>query len=306
MLKETYQKAWDFYFRHYKIVIFIPIIIAAFSLFQLVYQFQATGDFINRDVTLKGGITVTILLAENTPSALEVESALKSTFSQNYISVRALKSSGKDIGLLVESDVKGISKEQLDSLLSVVAEKAGRQIGEGDYSIESLGESLGKGFYRQTLNAMILAFIFMAIVVFIYFKSYAPSITVILCVFFDIIGAMATTNLLGMQIGTAGIAAYLMLIGYAVDTNILLTTRVLKRKGDESVHDSIKGAFGTGVMMTLTAIAALVVGLIFAQSGIIRQIMAIIFIGLIFDMLNTWVTNSGILLWFIEKKEIKK
>ena len=49
-------------------------------------------------------------------------------------------------------------------------------------------------------------------------------------------------------------AALLMLIGYSVDSDILLTNRVLKRQGN--LADKMAGAFTTGFIMTSTAIAA--------------------------------------------------
>jgi len=55
-----------------------------------------------------------------------------------------------------------------------------------------------------------------------------PSSCVILAAVSDIISTIAVTNLLGLKMSTAGIAALLMLIGYSVDTDILLTTKVLK------------------------------------------------------------------------------
>jgi len=86
----------------------------------------------------------------------------------------------------------------------------------------------------------------MSIVVFIIFRTPIPSIAVIFAAFTDIVLTIATANLLGMSVSTAGIVAILMLIGYSVDSDILLTTRVLKRK-DERVNSRIFGAFKTGI-----------------------------------------------------------
>ena len=95
-----------------------------------------------------------------------------------------------------------------------------------------------------------------------------------------------------------------MLIGYSVDTDMLLTTRLMRKK-DESNHEAIIGAFKTGMMMTLTTLGALLVGFIFTQSDVIRQIMQILLIGLVLDIINTWVQNAGLLLWFAERKDQK-
>ena len=93
-----------------------------------------------------------------------------------------------------------------------------------------------------------------------------------------------------------------MLIGYSVDTDILLSTRVLKRK-EGTVMDRIYSAMKTGLTMNITTITALIVGLILSESEVISQIMIILLIGLFVDIINTWIQNVGILRMYLEKKK---
>tara|TARA_B100000315_G_C14507891_1_gene555538 strand:- start:911 stop:1357 length:447 start_codon:yes stop_codon:yes gene_type:complete len=145
----------------------------------------------------------------------------------------------------------------------------------------------------------------MGLVVFLYFRTVVPSIAVILAAFSDMVITLAVVNLMGMKIGTAGIAAFLMLIGYSVDTDILLSTRVLKRKGG-TVMKRIYEAMKTGLTMNFTTLVAVSVALIISDSEIISQIMTIIFIGLIVDLINTWIQNVSILRYYIENGKNKK
>jgi preprotein translocase subunit SecF len=142
----------------------------------------------------------------------------------------------------------------------------------------------------------------MAIVVFIYFKSFAPSIAVVLAALSDIIITMSITNLMGMKLSTAGIAAFLMLIGYSVDTDILLTTKVVKAK-DGDMFSNILGAMKTGMTMTITTLVAVTVALIVAESPQLIQIMTIILIGLSVDLINTWIQNVAIIRFYLEKRD---
>jgi len=140
--------------------------------------------------------------------------------------------------------------------------------------------------------------------VFIYFRVVMPSVAIMLAAFSDIVVALAVVNLLGMKIGTAGIAGFLMLIGYSIDTDILLTVRVLKRK-EGTIMDRIISSIKTGMTETLTAIAAVIVGLLVTQSEVVRQIMIILLIGLVADILFTWIQNVGLLRIYLERKERK-
>jgi len=95
-----------------------------------------------------------------------------------------------------------------------------------------------------------------------------------------------------------------MLIGYSVDTDILLTTRILKEQ-EGLLNERIVGAFKTGITMTLTSLLAIVIALFVVKSfsPVLTQIFTILSIGLGFDILNTWITNTSILKWYMEKKK---
>jgi preprotein translocase subunit SecF len=109
---------------------------------------------------------------------------------------------------------------------------------------------------------------------------------------------------LGGKLGTGGVAAFLMLIGYSVDTDILLSTRVLKH-GHGTIFQRCIDAMKTGMTMSITTIAAVTVGLIFSQSEVLKQIFTILLIGLIIDIIMTWLQNTAILRWYLEPKKPK-
>lgn len=133
-----------------------------------------------------------------------------------------------------------------------------------------------------------------------------PSFAVILSAFADIVMTVAVTDMLGINLSIAGVIAFLMLIGYSVDTDILLTSRLLKDK-EGHLNKRLFGAFKTGITMTLTAIASVGISLviIYSFSEVLKQIFTIILIGLGFDIVNTWFTNASMLKWYMEVKKIE-
>jgi preprotein translocase subunit SecF len=142
----------------------------------------------------------------------------------------------------------------------------------------------------------------MSIVVFLSFRTFVPSGAVVLSAFADIVMTAAAMNIVGIPLSLGTLAALLMLIGYSVDSDILLTNRVLKRQG--KLNDKLTGAFNTGIIMTSTTLAAIAAMFIVAWFGsvlILMEISAVLLIGLIFDVMNTWLTNVGILKWYVLK-----
>jgi len=283
----------EFYDKNYKKLLLIPFLMLVLAILQIAIQTAVTGDFINKGVSLKGGLTVSI---DKIASIIELQNYLRDQFPDADISVRALSSAGTQIGIIIEA-----ADVEADELMQAIQNRLG-DLNKDEFSIEVMGSSLGASFFKETFRAVIIAFLFMGIVVFLYFRTPTPSFAVILAAFSDIIVTLAIVNLIGMKISTAGIAAFLMLIGYSVDTDILLSTRVLKRK-EGTVLDGILSAMRTGMTMSITTMIAVLVALVFAQSVILKQIMIILFIGLLVDLPNTWIQNAGILRWYLERKK---
>ena len=171
-------------------------------------------------------------------------------------------------------------------------------------SYNSVGPLLSKQSLTQVYYALAFAFLFMSITVFIIFRNLVPSIAVILAALCDIIIAIGGMSLFGIPLSLASVGALLMLIGYSVDTDILLTTRVLKRR-EGTVIERAKDAMGTGFTMAAAAIGLmvalyLVVLFLMPNAEVLDQIAAVLIIGLVADVLATWLMNLGILRWYME------
>jgi preprotein translocase subunit SecF len=146
----------------------------------------------------------------------------------------------------------------------------------------------------------------MSITVFIIFRNFVPSMAVILAALSDIIIAIGGMSLLGIPLSLASVAGLLMLIGYSVDTDILLTTRVLKRR-EGTVTERALDAMKTGLTMAAAAIGSmaalyLVVVLFIPYANVLADIAAVLIIGLLADVLATWLMNLGILRWYMEAR----
>tara|TARA_Y100000310_G_C20702665_1_gene831432 strand:+ start:9799 stop:10809 length:1011 start_codon:yes stop_codon:yes gene_type:complete len=326
----------------YKKLLWIPFIMLLLAFVQIGMQYQATGDFVNKGISLKGGSTITIdYVPSITPDALQ--SFLDQKFPQADISVRTLGSAGQPAAYAVDSDAQ--ASAEIDNLISIINQKI--PLTKNNYNVEVVGSSLGDSFFQQTAKALLVAFILMGIVVFwifskdtkfkvictilgiiaafiilggndsplqivayiiaialfvIYYQKNIPSFAVVLAAFSDIVITVAIFNLTGIKLSTAGIAAFLMLIGYSVDTDILLSNKVLKRK-EGTLMERIYSSMRTGLTMSFTTIFAVAIAVIFVKSDTVKQIMIILLIGLIVDIIMTYIQNVGILRLYLEKKK---
>lgn len=289
------QKFAEWHDKNYKNLLLIPLTLLVLSLIYIGVFYSQNNDFIYKDISLTGGTTVTIYETTNLDK-------LKTDLSGKLeeLNVRSIYDliTREQKAIIIETKSDGkLTKE-------ILGDYFGYELNEENSSFEFTGSTLSESFYQQLLIAILFAFIFMAIVVFIIFRTLVPSTAVIISALADILMTLALIDIFGIKMSSAGIVAFLMLIGYSVDTDILLTTRMLKRD-EGSLNQRIFGAFKTGITMTLTSLFAIAFALIVVKSFsvILTQIFTILVIGLSFDLLNTWITNVSILKWYAERKK---
>lgn len=264
-------------------LVVIPLVLFILSLVVIASTYMATGMPVKPGIDFSGGTAVTIITTDSSEQ-------LKVTFAGYPLSEVSDMNNGKFLKF------GSMDEPQYLALTQLINEKY------PDAKIDQIGESFGKSLQSQAAIALLFSFIGMAIVIFISFRTFVPSMAVVLSALADMVMTAAVMNIVGIQLSLGTTAALLMLIGYSVDSDILLTNRVLKRQG--KLHDKLMGAFHTGMIMTsttLAAVAALFLVSWFGSVQILMEISAVLLIGLVADILNTWLTNVGILKWYVLK-----
>jgi preprotein translocase subunit SecF len=292
--KEKEKKHW--YLRYYKLFLIIPIVLLLLSIISISLTMSKDGTPIHRDVSLKGGLSA-IIQIENQMSTNELKELLEKKFPNNDFSISELSSQGKKNGFVIDTD---LNEEELRTTLETVFSI---QLKESDnYSSNFISPTLSASFFKQTMYILVISLVLMSAVIFLYFKQLVPSCAVVISAIFDIIVTVGILDALGVKISIAGIGALLMIIGYSIDTDVLLTNRLIREKG-ENYLEKLTFAFKTGVLMSTTTLIAAIGALLLTNSEIIFQISLIMIIGLIVDFISTWLQNAGILFLWLEKQK---
>ena len=172
----------------------------------------------------------------------------------------------------------------------------------GEISVLGSGETspvFGEENRDWALIGLAIAFLGMSVLAFVLFRTFIPSLAIVVSAFSDMLVPVAVFTLLGLNLSLGTVAALLMLIGYSVDSDILLTNHVLRRSG--GFYESVDRAMQTGVTMTVTSIAAMaVMGVAATFFGIelMASIGLILVIGLTTDLVNTYMFNVALLRWY--------
>jgi preprotein translocase subunit SecF len=285
------------YENKYKKIIILPIVVLLCAVLILGFWKVNTGEFVSKDITLTGGIMLTVETGEQ----INIASAEKAISNQLGLSsrIKELRSFGSSGNLGYTFEVEQTS--DIDGVKKAITDSTGLEVIEGKYTLEETSSSLSTTFWNNTVQALFLAFVFMAGVIFFYFRKLVPSGAIVLAAFSDFLCTLAAINLLGIKLSTASIAALLMLIGYSVDSNILLSVRAIKHH-EGSVADRVANALKTGMTMTVTTLVALTTIYVISPSKILQQIALVLLLGLMFDFMNTWIMNASIITWWLKKK----
>ena len=267
----------------HKPLILIPVILMILSLLYI-------GVFgLNEGVDLKGGTLVTVEL--NQPMTQSQVTQLV----KDKLGINDVKTSMSDNTATIT--ISGsVDQSQFNELFSSEFKVL---------SFRSVGALLSDAALGQIYYALLFAFVFMSVTVFFVFRDLTPSLAIILSAVCNSSIAVGSMSLFGIPLSIASVGALLMLIGYGVDTDILLTTRLLKRRHG-SLDDRAEDACRTGLTLTFATLAAMIVLFIVVKvfiptAQVLEDISAVLIIGLLSDLLSTWLMNLGILKWHIER-----
>jgi preprotein translocase subunit SecF len=180
----------------------------------------------------------------------------------------------------------------------------GKLVQFNSISVQIVSPVLQSKFIDSVILIGLWAALLSAILVFLFFRTVVPSIAVLTGALSDVIIALGAMGLFHIPLTLASFAALLMLVGFSLDTDILLTTRMVKRKGDprENAYDAMK----TGLTMSLAALVAF--GALFILSILTHiptyyEISAVALAGLFGDMFATWGINAVVVLHYMEGKK---
>ena len=258
----------------------IPLALLGVALAVLVAATLITGTPVALGIEFTGGTEMQVVTDD---SQAEIQSA----FDEDVQSITPIAGQANAYQLTFQADDADPILEQ--------AETAG-------YEVESIGErsaSFADDSQRQALFALLIAFGGMAALVALMFRTFVPSLAVIASAFSDLVIPLALMRLFNIELTLGTVAALLMLIGYSVDSDLLLNNHVLRRRGD--FYTSTFRSMRTGVTMTVTSIAAMIVMTVVSTLlgiPLLPDVGLILVFGLLADLMNTYLLNVSLLRYY--------
>ncbi|MFB6227545.1 MAG: protein translocase subunit SecF [Halobacteriales archaeon] len=264
----------------------VPLVVLALALLVIAGWYVTTGAPASPGVEFTGGVELQLEAGS--------EDAIRDAFDRSITSIRAVGQDGS--GGYIVTFQSGSSVGTVNSTeLTNTAETNGFNV----TAVQETSPSFGQSTQQLAFIGIGAAFVGMTIMIFILFRSPIPCLAVVLSAFSDIVVPVAIMNLIGIKLSLGTVAALLMLIGYSVDSDILLTNQVLRRRG--AFYESTYRAMRTGVTMTITSLSAMTVMAIVATFfgiDLLASVGTVLAFGLATDLMNTYLFNVGLLRWY--------
>ncbi|ADB59642.1 SecD/SecF/SecDF export membrane protein [Haloterrigena turkmenica DSM 5511] len=266
----------------------VPLAVLAVALLVLTGTFLMTGTPVPLGMDFAGGSELTI---QTTSSQEEIANAFDEE-PESIQSVSAPDSQNQYVVQFTSTDLESLSQQAEENLEQ-----------DGDNDVVQLESTVSGSFGQQTQQTALLgiavAFVGMSVITFLLFRTFVPSIAIVLSAFSDLMIPLAFMTVADISLSLGTVAALLMLIGYSVDSDILLNNHILRRQGD--FYESTHRAMRTGITMTVTSMAAmLVMGIAAGLFGVelLSSIGIVLFVGLAADLMNTYMLNLSLLRWY--------
>ncbi|ELZ11864.1 protein translocase subunit SecF [Natrinema thermotolerans] len=263
----------------------VPLAVLAVALLVLSGAFLAYGTPVPLGMDFAGGTELTV-------QTTTAEGNIGAAFDEQPESVTGTGTENQYIVQFSSTDSQALSDQAEGNL---------EQDGSAEVvqSVSSTSASFGQNSQQTAMLGLVIAFVGMSAIAFLLFRTFVPSIAIVISAFSDLVIPLAFMRLAGIPLSLGTVAGLLMLIGYSVDSDILLNNHVLRRSGD--FYESTHRAMRTGVTMTVTSmVAMLVMGVSAYVFGIslLASIGIILFVGLAADLLNTYMLNLSLLRWY--------
>jgi preprotein translocase subunit SecF len=288
-----FQGFWEFYEKKYKKLIIVPLLVLVFFTSVILYTKLTTGEFFRKDISLKGGTSVTFYTSEISG----VEEWLKQAWGEDT----QLVIISNPIGGFKGYDFRVGRQLSISEVKEKLSELTGNVVTEDEFSMGFQGASIASSFFKDSLVIIAISFLLMGGVALYYFKSVIPAVSIAFSTIADVVVVIGMLNLLGEALSVASIGALLMLIGYSTDSDMLLAANIIKKKQGGLIK-RLKKSFKTALTMSLAAITTSLVMYSLTSIDMIRSIALILLIGSISDMLNTWVLSAGLQRMYRERK----
>ncbi len=287
------MKILSFIENNYKKFLLLSISLFAIFIGIILFNYFKYGYIINKSITISGGY-VTLINNNYNLTNTEIQNILNQMNITDYV----LYSTPNIIYIESRDQINGTL------LINLLNQYYNISIQPSDISIQQYSSLVGDLIFNQFLFFVTLAMILAAFVIFIAFRVSNTTLNIISTILFDVIGLLAILSITKYPIGANGFIAMLMILGFAIDNNVVLSTNMIKEK-DKPFIERVKMSFRVGMLMEIIALYTLLLLYFMVPDQSVKEFAFVLSTATILDLTYYLIGNIPLYKYFEVKKEQK-
>ncbi|NAZ26139.1 MAG: hypothetical protein GU343_01190 [Nanoarchaeota archaeon] len=285
------MKILSFIEKNYKKFLMISILILVIFVGIILFNYFKYGYIINKSITISGGY-VTLINNNYHITNSEIQNVLNQMNITDYV----LYSTPNIVYIESGKEINGTL------LINLLNQDYNIKLLPTDISIQQYSSLVGNLIFNQFLFFVILAMVLTAFVIFIAFRASKITLNIISTILFDIIGLLAILSITKYPIGANGFIGMLMILGFAIDNNVVLSTNIVKEK-DKPFIERVRMSFRVGMLMEIIALYTLLLLYFIVPEPSVDEFAFVLSIAIILDLLYYLIGNIPLYKYFEAKKE---
>jgi len=285
------MKILSFIENNYKKFLMISMVIFVIFVGIILFNYFKYEYIINKSITISGGY---VTLINNNYHITNPE--IQNTLNQMNITDYVLYNTPNII--YIESG------EQINEtlLINLFNQDYNIKLLPTDISIQQYSSLVGNLIFNQFLFFVILAMILAAFIIFISFRASKITLNIISTILFDVVGLLSILSITKYPIGANGFIGMLMILGFAIDNNVVLSTNIVKEK-EKPFIERVRMSFRVGMLMEIIALYTLLLLYFIVPEPSVDEFAFVLSVAIILDLLYYLIGNIPLYKYFEAKKE---
>jgi len=285
------MKILSFIENNYKKFLLLSISLFVIFIGIILFNYFKYGYIINKSITISGGY---VTLVNNNYNLTNTE--IQNILNQMNITDYVLYSTPNIIYIESRDQINGTL------LINLLNQYYNISIQPSDISIQQYSSLVGDLIFNQFLFFVILTMIFASFVIFIVFRVSNTTLNIISTILLDVIGLLAILSITKYPIGANGFIAMLMILGFAIDNNVVLSTNMIKEK-DKPFIERVKMSFRVGMLMEIIALYTLLLLYFIVPDPSVKEFSFVLSTATILDLIYYLIGNIPLYKYFEAEKE---
>lgn len=231
-----------------KLMFAVPVIIVMVGIVFLGINKSNSGSILNYSMEFRGGTSTNVTFPEDM-TIDEIDTQVKPVISKviGETEIQAQKVEGSNEIIIKTRSLTLDEREKLNKALT-----DNFDVDESLITAESISSTIGFEMRRDAVIAVIISIIGMMLYIWFRFKDIWFAVSAMLELFNDVLIVFAFYAITGIPVGGTFIACMLTVIGYSINSTVVVFDRIRENKAGMKKSDSLKEMVNASITQTLS------------------------------------------------------